>query len=515
MIARCGLAIDERGTSTRTLRTILFPWLCGFLLCSAVEGASVISWGNAQGRPGADVPARTYVCVCGGAYHSLALTSEGRLVAWGEWLNGQCNVPGDSGFVAIAAGYYHNLALRSDGTIAAWGKNWRRQCNVPEGERFQTIAAGNWHSLAIRTDGSLAAWGWNEQGQCDPPPGNDYQAICAGHDHSLALKQNGALVAWGGNGDSQCDVPAGNDFVAIAAGSLHSLALRKDGSLVAWGRNGYGQCDVPAGNDFVAITANGFHSAALHSDGSVAAWGWDRYGQCDTPPNGDFTKIAAGGFHCLAMKPDLVADHQEKPDETELARVAPADVPTDVAACPEETAKSLPANDTPAPPMDRSLSNAQPGPGPTSASEPDAPTDNPPVASDHTDTTVEAPEQPAASEPSVAEDVTATETNEGPPPLATTAQLTKTLPTLSVLQPDEPTTDTAEPEPHRFAIMPLDAGLNKEEPNRTNRLYHIVAGIVAAGLILLAIVIFVRRSHLLAKLFDLRTWDQITTHRHY
>jgi len=424
----------------------LSPWLCALLLCAAAQGASVVSWGNPLDRPEADAPEREYVSVCAGAYHNLALTSDGRLVAWGEWVNGQCNAPRDGGFTAIAAGYYHNLALRSDGTIAAWGNNWRGQCNVPQGERFQTIAAGNWHSLAIRTDGSLAAWGWNEQGQCDPPPGNDYQAICAGHCHSLALKHDGSLVAWGGNGDGQGEVPEGNDFVAIAAGSLHSLALRKDGSLIAWGRNDYGQCNVPSGNDFVAITASGFHSAALRSDGSVVAWGWDRYGQCDVPEDTDFNKIAAGGFHCLAMRLNLVGNRREEPNETEPANVAAADAPAHVATGPKETAQALPDSDARAPSEDRSpsespidvatgseetaealaksdaptpsngcfVSDAQPDPDPPAASEPNVPAANVPVAGDLAEAAVERPMQVPAPAVSAAEDITSAGTNQEP-----------------------------------------------------------------------------------------------------
>jgi alpha-tubulin suppressor-like RCC1 family protein len=35
--------------------------------------------------------------------------------------------------VAIAAGYYHSLALKSDGTVVAWGYNYEGETNVPAG----------------------------------------------------------------------------------------------------------------------------------------------------------------------------------------------------------------------------------------------------------------------------------------------------------------------------------------------------------------------------------------------
>jgi hypothetical protein len=74
-----------------------------------------------------------------GGYHSLALRSDGRVLAWGYNGNGQlgdgttsprpapAEVSGLSGIRAIAAGGYHSLALRSDGRVLAWGNNFYGQ----------------------------------------------------------------------------------------------------------------------------------------------------------------------------------------------------------------------------------------------------------------------------------------------------------------------------------------------------------------------------------------------------
>jgi len=52
--------------------------------------------------------------VGGGCAHSLGLGPGGRIVAWGDNTDGQCNIPApNSGFIAIAAGRYHSLGLRS------------------------------------------------------------------------------------------------------------------------------------------------------------------------------------------------------------------------------------------------------------------------------------------------------------------------------------------------------------------------------------------------------------------
>lgn len=75
------------------------------------------------------------IAVAAGVQHTLALTSNRTVWAWGANLFGQVGdsttsprrtpvqVSGLFGVVAIAAGGYHNLALKQDGTLWAWGHN--------------------------------------------------------------------------------------------------------------------------------------------------------------------------------------------------------------------------------------------------------------------------------------------------------------------------------------------------------------------------------------------------------
>ena len=72
-------------------------------------------------------------------------------------------MPADlSDVTAIAAGFGYSLALKSDGTVVAWGSNARGQASVPAGLSGVTaIAAGYYHSLALKSDGTVVAWGDN------------------------------------------------------------------------------------------------------------------------------------------------------------------------------------------------------------------------------------------------------------------------------------------------------------------------------------------------------------------
>ena len=83
----------------------------------------------------------------------------------------QSSVPaGLSGVIAIAAGYQHSLALKSDGTVVAWGSNSSGQATVPAGLTGVTsIVAGDWNNIAITSDGSVVVWGDNAHSELTVP----------------------------------------------------------------------------------------------------------------------------------------------------------------------------------------------------------------------------------------------------------------------------------------------------------------------------------------------------------
>ena len=136
---------------------------------------------------------------------------------------------GLAGVTAVAAGDSHSLALRSDGTVVAWGCGTGAsdfgQCSVPSGLSGVTaIAAGASHSLALKGDGTVVAWGClgGDYGQCSVPGGlSGVTAIAAGglpqpgpekrrHCRRLGLRR----LRLG-----QCSVPSGlTGVTAIAAG---------------------------------------------------------------------------------------------------------------------------------------------------------------------------------------------------------------------------------------------------------------------------------------------------------
>jgi alpha-tubulin suppressor-like RCC1 family protein len=146
---------------------------------------------------------KTVVAVAAGGSHSLALCSDGAVAAWGWNYFGQIGdntttnrlvpvavntAPGSALYgrvvVAIAAGGNHSLALCSDGTVVAWGRNTSGQLgddstsqrSVPvavnaafgsalHGKTVVAISGGGGHSMALCADGTVAAWGYNADGE--------------------------------------------------------------------------------------------------------------------------------------------------------------------------------------------------------------------------------------------------------------------------------------------------------------------------------------------------------------
>jgi hypothetical protein len=277
---------------------------------AAAPGA-VVGWGyNGDGQLNIPAGLNSATAIAGGTIHSLALKSDGTVIAWGclNYDYGQCNIPaGLTNVTAIAANVYHNLALKSDGTVVVWGENVVAQWNVPPAglNNVTAIAAGLGHSLALKSDGTVVAWGNNYYGQLNIPAGlNNVVAIAAKQDHSLALKSDGTVVAWGNNSYGQLNIPAGlSNVIAIASGNIHSLALKSDGTVVAWGNNSYGQLNIPAGlSNVTAIAAGGYHNLTLKSDGAVVAWGYNCCGQTNVPAGLiGVTAMAAGATHSLAL----------------------------------------------------------------------------------------------------------------------------------------------------------------------------------------------------------------------
>jgi alpha-tubulin suppressor-like RCC1 family protein len=233
----------------------------------------------------------------GGYQFAVALTTTGKVLTWGNGTSGQLGnghkvnrdapvwvkLPRGVRITAVSACGECAIALTSTGRVLAWGDGESGQLGdgktvstdtpvwvkLPRHTKVSGIAAGADHLLAVTSAGGLLAWGDDSRGELgigakgirltavrvQLPRGVKVVSASAGLLHSLALTTTGRVLAWGGNGDGQLGdgsimdsgvpvsvhLPKTAHIVAIAAGRYHSLALTGGGKILAWGDGSYGQ----------------------------------------------------------------------------------------------------------------------------------------------------------------------------------------------------------------------------------------------------------------------------------
>lgn len=361
----------------RATRFLAFPLLVALLAaCGGPAG------GPTPGPPQGGGDAAQ---VSAGNFHSLARTTDGRAFAWGWNFHGGLGVgdgqdrataaavaaPAGTRFAQVAGGGLHSVAVTDDGRVYAWGRNTSGAVGdgvpgdrltptaiaMPGGAPVAAVAAGGDFSLALADDGRLFAWGANGSRQLGDGTTTTrttpvavqflgdvrFVDVDAGGSHALALGDDGKVYAWGNNNEGQLGdgttnprslpqavaLPGDPTVVAIAAGTEFSLVLTDDGTAYAWGLNlegrlGDGTTDdrllpvvvaLPDGPSFVDVAAGSGHALALASDGTLYAWGLNDVGQLGdgttsarslpgpvTAPAGTtFVAVDAGGSHALAL----------------------------------------------------------------------------------------------------------------------------------------------------------------------------------------------------------------------
>ncbi|KAM7412744.1 hypothetical protein PAMA_020224 [Pampus argenteus] len=252
--------------------------------------------------------------------HVVVATSDGEVFAWGhngysQLGNGTTNHGLTPALVStnllskrvteVACGSHHTIALTTDGEVYAWGYNNSGQvgsgstANQPTPRRVSSclqnkvvinIACGQLCSMAVLDNGEIYGWGYNCNGQ-------------------LGLGNNG-------NQQTPCRIAAlqGINIVQVACGYAHTLALTDEGFVYAWGANSYGQ--LGTGNKSnqalptlintdkeriveVAACHTSHTSAAKTQSGQVLMWGQCR-GQAVASPHLTHFSSTDDVFACFA-----------------------------------------------------------------------------------------------------------------------------------------------------------------------------------------------------------------------
>jgi|GEM_PF-6502945 len=169
----------------------------------------------------------------------------------------------------ISAGCDHTVAVKTDGSVVACGSNAFGQCDVSSWKNIASVAAGWTHTVGLKKDGTVVACGRNNYGQCDVSEWRNIVAVAAGRDFTIGLKADGTVVAQGKNNCGQCNVNSWSNIKAIAAGKEHTVGLKTDNTVVAIGDNYWRQLNVSNWSGIVAIAANSTATIGLKSDGTI------------------------------------------------------------------------------------------------------------------------------------------------------------------------------------------------------------------------------------------------------
>ena len=143
--------------------------------------------------------------IAAGGDHSLAVGEGGVVYTWGSNSHGQLGlgdhgdgtdrlvptlVDGVNGVVAVAAGAYHSLALSRDGTVMACGENDDGQLGLGDTDDRDTftvvpglrgvvdIDAGDDHTIAVTCEGEVWTWG---KGRATGHGGDDDDTVASSY----------------------------------------------------------------------------------------------------------------------------------------------------------------------------------------------------------------------------------------------------------------------------------------------------------------------------------------------
>ncbi|KAK2581260.1 hypothetical protein KPH14_008050 [Odynerus spinipes] len=211
--------------------------------------------GNSAVGDSASTPVLVYDCglagprivqIAAGSHHSMALTSDGGVIAWGSNLEGQLGLSGISGLVnkptkvpipepvkEISTGYYHSAFLTESGLVYVCGESESGKLGIDV--NFSTQVAPKQMQL--------------------PTPA--IHVACGGH-HTLILAENGNIYCVGSNASGQLgmgtnvtEVPTpkllsrdalqDQSIAKIACGESHSAVLTESGRLYTCGDGRHGK----------------------------------------------------------------------------------------------------------------------------------------------------------------------------------------------------------------------------------------------------------------------------------
>ena len=396
-----------------------------------------------------------------GGEHSMIVTSSGRLISWGA--NGEGELGDGSSttnstptdvtsylglhteevVVQAIAGYGTSMALTSEGRVMTWGNNEYGQMadgtlesksspvdvtanfSFEEDEYIIEASTVEGFVIALTNQNRVFTWGYNDDGQLGTGDSTQYPLpqditlvlglaptegiinVDASYYNSTVLTDTGRCLIWGYNGqgqigdgtktDSLIPIDIQDNFritsimeaslahdetiVDVSIGKYHYAAVTSYGNLFTWGDNFFGQLGdgtvlntnqpMNITNQFnlaevekiIDVELGEYHSVALTNTGRVFTWGENEIGQLGNMSTTDLyvpTELPASDFGSEGVVSITVYDkmnaamtasgrlftwgfnwHGELGDGTEVHKLVPTEVTGNFGLAVDETIEKI------------------------------------------------------------------------------------------------------------------------------------------------------------------------------
>ncbi len=284
------------------------------------ETGGISIWGDPQVLPNVNLQnfpkeamGKKYVSVAAGTDHILALTTDNKIIAWGNHRLKQTKVPSDieddgGKIVQIAAGYQVSAVVMDNGNAYAFGNTSLNDVKIKRRHQgnIAKIAFSGEAGIALTKDGGVVYLGSKDTAVSKIPEGleSGIADVAATAFSAAAVKENGEVVVWGNIREGESTVPkTSSKIVSISAGRFHYTAVCEDGSVVSWGRNNFGQSQVPEGiKGAVKVFSGYYQNYVLLSDKTVKTFGLKGYLLGTDDLGRDlFNRIVNGGRMTMTM----------------------------------------------------------------------------------------------------------------------------------------------------------------------------------------------------------------------
>lgn len=158
-----------------------------------------------------------------GNNHKIILKSNGEVLAIGDNLYGQCDIPKLSNgntYIKVACSYAHTVLLKSDNTVNIIGLELSNNILEYNNKDIIDIKCGTFHIVLLKKDGTVVFI--NAGYDISKEENNNIKEIACGGNNTILLKNNGSILSFGNNQFGQLDIPKledgynyGNKFLIL------------------------------------------------------------------------------------------------------------------------------------------------------------------------------------------------------------------------------------------------------------------------------------------------------------